>query len=188
MSEDYTLSFTQANLYALFLILPVTAAYLLPYGWLYGWYSLAVDLVQFIDSIPIFLISIIIGTIVHEFIHAICWSWFDGIPWGRIHFGFQWNSFTPYVHCPDPVDVTNYRWGVVMPGIVLGLIPYVIALALQNGWLLGFALFFTLAAGGDLLILWLLRDVETGLKVQDHPNLVGCRVVKSNKKEDTGNE
>ncbi len=175
--REYTLNFTQANLYALALYIPIIAAFILPYAWVYGWSLLGVDIVQFIENIPVFFISIILGTVVHELIHAICWSWLDGIPWKKIHFGFKWKVLTPYVHCPEPVEVTNYRWGVAMPGIVLGIIPYVLALLLQNGWLLGFGLFFTLAAGGDILILWLLRNVKSGKKVQDHPDLVGCKVV-----------
>ncbi|HET6528317.1 MAG TPA: hypothetical protein VFG39_06165, partial [Balneolaceae bacterium] len=54
---------------------------------------------------------------------------------------------------------------------------FLASLILQNGWLLGFGLLFTLAAGGDILILWLLRKVDDGLLVQDHPDLVGCVVL-----------
>jgi len=100
--------------------------------------------------------------------------------WENIHFGFKWAVLTPYVHCPKPIEVRNYRWGVAMPGIVLGILPYVMALIMQNGWLLAFGLFFTLAASGDILILWLLRNVGDGKKVKDHPKLVGCRVVDEN--------
>lgn len=183
--REYTLSFTQANVYALALYIPITAVFILPYVWIYSWTMLGADILLFFTDIPVFVISIILGTAAHELIHAICWSWLDGIPWKKIHFGFKWKFLTPYVHCPEPVEVTNYRWGVAMPGIVLGIIPYVLALILQNGWLLGFGLFFTLAAGGDLLILWLLRGVEVGKQVQDHPDLVGCKVVNLNEDDST---
>jgi len=178
-SNEYTLSFAAANGYALAIVFPIVALLVVPYGWLYGFKTLGYDLAGFLVSPLLFLISVIVGTVVHEFIHAICWSWLDDIPWAKIHFGFKWKMLTPYVHCPEPVEVNNYRWGVIMPGIVLGIVPYLVALVLQNGWLLGFGLFFTLAAGGDILILWLLRGVTAGNKVQDHPDLVGCRVVDS---------
>lgn len=177
MSREPTLGFIKANFYALFLVLPTTVVYMLPYGLLYGWTALGADLLHFISSLPLFLLAIVIGTILHETIHALCWSWLDGIPWENIHFGFKWKSLTPYVHCPEPVEVRNYRWGVAMPGIVLGVVPYLLALILQNGWLLGFGFFFTLAAGGDILILWLLRGIPEGKRVQDHPELVGCVVL-----------
>ncbi|HEX6982046.1 MAG TPA: DUF3267 domain-containing protein [Balneolaceae bacterium] len=175
--NEYTLNFAQANGYALGLIIPIFAAYLLPYGLLYGWETMWSDFIVFFTDIPLFLISLIAGTIIHELLHAVCWSWLDRIPWSKIHFGFKWRTITPYVHCPEPIEVSNYRWGVAMPGIFLGVLPFLAALILQNGWLLGFGLFFTLAAGGDILILWLLRKVDEGLLVQDHPDLVGCIVL-----------
>ncbi|MDZ7680916.1 MAG: DUF3267 domain-containing protein [Fodinibius sp.] len=175
--EEYTLGFTAANSYALLLSLPLIATFIVPYALIYGWGTLGADLPAFLVNIPLFLVSVLLGTVVHEFIHAVCWSWLDGIPWNRIEFGIKWKLLTPYVHCPESVEINNYRWGVAMPGIVLGLLPYLLALVLQNGWLLGFGIFFTLAAGGDLLILWLLRNVERGSKVQDHPDLIGCQVV-----------
>lgn len=176
-SREYTLSFTAANLYALLVMVPIVLIYILPYAWIYGWAALGRGLVAFIDNILVFAIALVVGTVAHELIHAVSWSWLDGISWDKIHFGFKWKMLTPYVHCPEPVEVGNYRWGVVMPGLVLGVLPYIISLILQSGWLLGFGLFFTLAAGGDLLILWLLRGVKAGTKVQDHPDLVGCKVI-----------
>lgn len=179
-SNNYTLSFAAANAYALALIIPIVVMFLVPYGWVYGTATLGTDLFHFFETPILFLVAVVIGTLAHEAIHALCWSWLDEIPWSKIHFGFKWKLLTPYVHCPEPVEVSNYRWGVAMPGIVLGVVPYLASLALQNGWLLGFGLFFTLAASGDILILWLLRGVRNGIKVQDHPELVGCKVMSGN--------
>jgi len=180
LSFDYTLSFTKANVYALVLVIPILGIYLVPYGMVYGVKAIGPDSVIFFLNIPLLLGSFVLGTIGHELIHALCWSWLDHIPWDKIHFGFKWSTLTPYVHCPEPIEITNYRWGVAMPGIVLGLLPYLIALLLHNGWLLGFGLVFTLAASGDILILLLLSPVASGTLVQDHPELVGCRVVEEN--------
>ena len=178
-SNEYSLGFTEANVYALLLALPLIVFLLVPYALIHGWVTLGADLPEFLVNIPLFAISVLVGTVLHEFIHAVCWSWFDDIPWSKIEFGIKWKVLTPYVHCPEPVEVNNYRWGVAMPGIVLGILPYILALMLQNGWLLGFGLFFTIAAGGDVLILWLLRYVKKGSRVQDHPDLVGCKLYES---------
>jgi hypothetical protein len=179
MNKEYTVSVSAANVYAFLISIPVVVFFILPYAWLYGWATMESDIGQFIDAPLLFILSIIFGSVIHELIHAICWSWLDGIPWTKIHFGFKWKWLTPYVHCPEPVEVSNYRWGVAMPGIVLGILPYLLALVLQNGWLLGFGLFFTIAAGGDILILWLLRSVGQGRYVQDHPELIGCKILES---------
>ncbi len=180
MVREYTLSFLEANIYSLLVYVPIIAGYFVPYGLLYGWTAFGTDIVKALDNPLIFLAIIFIGIAVHEFIHGISWWWMDDIPWEKIHFGFKWAVLTPYVHCPEPIEVSNYRWGVAMPGIVLGILPYLIALISHNGWLLAFGLFFTLTASGDILILWLLRNVRGGKKVQDHPDLVGCRVVDEN--------
>lgn len=180
MMREYTLSFLEANIYSLLVYVPIIAGYFVPYGLLYGWTAFGTDILQALDNPLIFLAIIFIGIAVHEFIHGISWWWMDDIPWEKIHFGFKWAVLTPYVHCPEPIEVSNYRWGVAMPGIVLGILPYLIALISHNGWLLAFGLFFTLTASGDILILWLLRNVRGGKKVQDHPDLVGCRVVDEN--------
>lgn len=175
--REYTLSFFEANIYSLLTYVPILAGYYLPYGLLYGWSAFGLDIIQGIGNLLYFLAAIIIGTAVHELIHAISWWWFDDIPWKKIHFGLKWKILTPYVHCPEPVEITNYRWGVAMPGILLGVIPYLLGLIFHNGWLLAFGLFFTLAASGDILILWLLRNIKSGKKVQDHPEKVGCVVL-----------
>ncbi|WP_138431216.1 DUF3267 domain-containing protein [Fodinibius saliphilus] len=179
MPKEYTLSFGQANWYALILLIPIGVLLLVPYASLYSWSTLGKDLVLFIKDFPLFILAVVVGTFAHELLHAISWVWLDAISWSNIHFGFNWNALAPYVHCSQPIEVTHYRWGVAIPGIVLGVVPYLCALVFHYEWLLGFSLFFTLAAGGDILILWLLRKVEKGKKVQDHPELVGCRIIES---------
>lgn len=176
-ARNYTLRFAQANIYALGLMIPIFLAYFLPYGLIYGWQTAGTDLLDLFSDYRIFLAALVIGTLAHEIIHAICWWWLDDIAWNNIHFGFKWSSLTPYVHCPEPIEISNYRWGVAMPGIILGFLPFLVALLLQNGWLFGFGLFFTLAAAGDLLVLWLLRKVDAGSLIQDHPDLIGCKVL-----------
>jgi hypothetical protein len=179
-SKDYTIDVVKVNIYALGLFIPIFATYLLLYSVVYGFSVMVNDFFVFFSNPLIFLISLIVGAVLHEMIHAICWSWLDGIPWNNIQFGFKWKTLTPYVHCPVPVEVNNYRWGVAMPCLVLGIIPYTLSLIFQNGWLLGFGLMFTVVASGDILMLWLLRCVKSGKLVQDHPDLMGCQVINPN--------
>jgi hypothetical protein len=66
-----------------------------------------------------------------------------------------------------------------MPLIVLGLIPYAIALATGSGWLMAFGVFFTVAPVDDIIILWMMRNLHSNELVQDHPSKVGLLVVSS---------
>lgn len=92
-------------------------------------------------------------------------------------FGINWRTLTPYAHIKVPITARAYRWGAFMPGLVLGLIPCLIAVLTGSGWLLVVGAVFILVAGGDFLVLWLLRGVPAGALVEDHPTAIGCRVV-----------
>ena len=63
-----------------------------------------------------------------------------------------------------------------MPGIILGIIPSIIAIVTGSLGLFIFGLFFTLAAGGDFMIVNLLRDEPKNNLVQDHPSKIGCYI------------
>ena len=67
-----------------------------------------------------------------------------------------------------------------MPGLLLGIVPMVVGVVIGSGWLLFFGAISTLAAGGDMLILWLLRGVPGHRLVEDHPTNAGCFVLREN--------
>lgn len=177
---DYTMGIVKANILALLLSIPIFLGYSLIYISLHGTDGWGMSMDSIATNFSFFLISLVVGIVLHEFIHGVSWWWLDDISWSHIHFGFKWATLTPYVHCPESIEVTNYRWGVAMPGMMLGIIPFLLALVFQNGWLFGFGLIFTLAAGGDIIMLWMLRQVPDGFMVQDHPDLMGCKVFNSN--------
>ena len=120
--------------------------------------------------------AFVAGVVVHEGLHAVAWKLAAGLPWAAIKLGFQWKTLTPYAHARVPMPARAYRIGALTPGVVLGLAPTLAALAAGDGALLLFGLLFTLAAGGDALILWLLRGVAPGRLVEDHPSRAGCFV------------
>jgi hypothetical protein len=123
------------------------------------------------------LIVLLLGILTHEAIHGLTWKFATGKPFGVITFGFDWKTITPYAHCREPMAVNHYRLGAVMPLILLGIVPSLFAIAGGQGGLMAFGLFFTFAAGGDMLILWLLRDVAPPALVEDHPSQAGCYVL-----------
>ncbi|HEX5807060.1 MAG TPA: DUF3267 domain-containing protein, partial [Anaerolineales bacterium] len=115
----------------------------------------------------------------HELIHGISWVLFGHKPFSSVKFGFQWKTLTPYAHLKEPVKVNAYRLGAFLPGFVLGILVYSLSLVLGDGNLFLFGLLHTAAAGGDWLVLWLLRKVKSGTLVEDHPTHAGCYVIES---------
>jgi len=172
--EALTVSMAQANLFALLMIVPVGTLGVI-YGLLWGGRRLfegflALDLAQF-------LLVFIIGIVLHEAIHGLTWMITARKPARAIKVGFQLKTLTPYAHCREPMPVEAYRLGTMMPGLLLGLLPVIAGLVTGNTALMLFGLLFTLAAGGDALILWLLRQVKSGQWVEDHPTEAGCYVL-----------
>jgi hypothetical protein len=87
--------------------------------------------------------------------------------------GMHWKLLTPYAWCREPISLGAY----MLPGLLLGVLPFLGALASSSAWLAAWGIFFTLAASGDLLVVWLVRDVPSDALVIDHSSRCGCEVV-----------
>ncbi|WP_338870760.1 DUF3267 domain-containing protein [Spirosoma sp. SC4-14] len=128
--------------------------------------------------ILLFIVAMFIGIVVHELIHGLTAHWYGRIGWQHIKFGFDVKSGSPYCHATVPMTSGKYRVVVVMPLVILGLVPYAVSLLTGHVWLLSFGVFFTLAAVGDVMILWLMRHLPSDVLVQDHPTKVGLMVIR----------
>jgi hypothetical protein len=104
------------------------------------------------------------------------WALFAKKPLSVFKLGFQWKSITPYAHCKEPMDIQPYRVGSFAPGLLLGILPWMASLFTGDILLFLFGLLYTIAAGGDFLILWIIRNVKPGTLVEDHPTNAGCYV------------
>lgn len=151
---------------------------LLPYVSIWGWVKTGSDLSLFYNHYLLFPLLIVAGIIAHELIHGLTWMVAGNTSRNAIKFGVNWRALAPYAHCEVPLEINAYRWGAVMPGIVLGLLPYLIGLMSGSGWFTLFGYLFLITASGDFLILWLIRKIESGEFVQDHPDEAGCKIVK----------
>jgi hypothetical protein len=127
-------------------------------------------------NLPLFAFLLVIGIFLHELIHLFAWAAFARKPLYAFKLGFQWAALTPYAHSKEPMDIFPYRIGAAAPGLLLGIIPWLISLFIGNLLLFFFGLAYTSAAGGDFLILWLLRHVKPNTLVEDHPSNAGCFV------------
>lgn len=175
-SEERTASVVQANVAAIVGVLPPLAVLAVGYGLVWGWDALGDGFNDLFEPVWEFLLLFVGGVVVHEALHGIAWRWAGAAP-GSVRFGFQWKTLTPYAHSTAAMTARAYRIGAVTPGFVLGLVPALVGLVLGWGATFWFGLLFTLAAGGDALILWLLRGVSGDRLVEDHPSKPGCLVL-----------
>jgi hypothetical protein len=170
--RDLSVSMERANVIVLFTSIPVVIVQFALFNIMHG-----AEEMEPTWNLSVLAIIVLFGILVHELIHGITWMALGNKPFSSIKFGFQWKTLTPYAHLTEPVEVTAYRLGAFMPGFVLGILVYIVSLVLGDGNLFWFSLIHTSAAGGDWLILWLIRNIEPGQLVEDHPTRAGCYVI-----------
>jgi hypothetical protein len=172
-----------ANVFAFIMLPPVCLMFVLPFFLL--WKS---DFPDLIDNFHVFgitgytslilIVLIIVGSILHELIHGIFFAKYAVNGWKSIKFGVMWKMLAPYCHCKEPLKVRHYIIAAIMPVIILGLIPGIVSLIWGSPALLISGVFFTVSGGGDILIIWSLRNENKDDLVQDHPSKIGCYVFK----------
>lgn len=177
MKRDLSISLFDANLYGLLVPLPIIALFATLYIARWGLVTFTFDLLNVFASPSLFVLAFIVGIVLHELIHGVTWMIAGRKSWRTIKMGIMWWALTPYAHSLEPLAINAYRVGVVMPAILLGILPSLFAVVIGSGWWLAFGIVFTLAAGGDMIVLWLVRNVERGKLVEDHPSRCGCYVI-----------
>lgn len=183
--EKLTINLVYANTFALLFIIPIFILFGLPYILIWN----DQFTIQYIkENLPkatnewiyiqgfLFIAVMFLGIVLHELIHGITWAYFANKGFKSIKFGVLWKMVTPYCHCIEPLTVKHYILGAVMPAIILGIIPSIIAIAIGSLGLILFGTFFTLAAGGDFLMINILRKEKFDSLVQDHPSEIGCYI------------
>lgn len=147
----------------------------LGYAGVWGWPAVVSGFKQFFRLIS-FIPTMALGVIVHEGLHGLGWKYAGKLRWSDITYGIQWKVLTPYAHSQRPMRKTAFVRGTLLPGIILGGLPYFIALSLGSDWLMLFGFVFTFTASGDFWTVYSLRKVPKDQWVLDHPENVGCIV------------
>ena len=159
---------------SLIIAIPIAILQTLPFFLLHGFPSPSNN-----ANMPIYGFILLFGIFAHELIHMTAWAFFAKKPLSAFKLGFQWKSLTPYAHCKEPMDILPYRIGSFMPCLLLGILPWVISLFTGDILFFLFGFLYTAAAGGDLLILWIIRKVKPNTLVEDHPTNAGCTIYES---------
>ena len=171
----------RANILAFVIGIPAAIVQLYIFVYLHGAQTGQIDLAALL-SLLLFFVVLIGSIFVHELIHGLTWKALGKKSHVTITYGFQWKTLTPYAHLNEPVEINIYRIGGFMPGFVLGILPYLLSLVLDNNFLLWFGVIHTIAASGDWLVLWSLRHEKSGTLVEDHPSRAGCYIIENPEK------
>ncbi len=177
MIREHTITIKQANMYGLVMFLPILVITALPFFLLNDVHFSGPSLSHTLS----FILLMAGGIVVHELLHGVVWALGQRRGWKAVKFGFNKEWLTPYCHCDQPISVLVYRLGAMTPLVVLGIIPLVVSYG--NGsfslWLYGFI--FTVAAGGDMIAIWMVRHLRWNSKVMDHPENMGFIQIESEK-------
>jgi hypothetical protein len=173
---DVSISAGQATKMALALIPIFAVVVLVPHWLIWGGISFVGDVLAVLRPIiviPVFIISVF----VHEALHGLGFVWFGHLAWRDVRFGFHWKALAPYAHCQAPLSAGAYRGAVLLPGLMLGVIPALIGVIIGLGGLSIYSIIMLMAAGGDFVILWVIRCVPASSLVLDHAERPGCWIL-----------
>jgi hypothetical protein len=173
---DYSISMLRANLAGFPLFLVMMSALVLPFVAMLGLPAFILGVNRFVE-LQVFLPWVAAGTVAHEALHGLGWMAAGNRSFRSVRFGFHWKTLTPYAHFTEPITVSAYRIGIVLPGLAVGFAPALAGYAIGNPAFVLFGGIFFGAAAGDALGLWAVRNIPAGTFVLDHPSRVGCTVV-----------
>lgn len=176
-NKDLSISAIKANLYAIPIVMISIVGSLGSFIYIHGWAAFKDGFVSIYLYLPIFLIVFILGTFLHEILHAASFLIFGKLNIKQIKIGIQWKILTPYAHCKVPIKAKVYRVALLMPAIILGFLPLVISWIWGWSWLAVYGTLFIILAGGDLLVLWIIRALDSNDLVKDHPSKCGCIIL-----------
>lgn len=109
----------------------------------------------------------------HEIIHAIVAMFFCKKGYKSVKINIHKKTFTPYMHCKEPLKKLPFILVTITPLIFLGIIPLVFAFIYYNHIVFSLGLIMTVAAIGDIIILYYIIPISNNKKIQDHPKKVG---------------
>ncbi|MBQ6696172.1 MAG: DUF3267 domain-containing protein [Lachnospiraceae bacterium] len=175
--KELTMSVVAANFVAIFSALPFIII-------LVGLFALLNPQTNWemgggLEGLWMFLIVFMILIVVHELIHGFTWGMFAQSKLKAISFGFIWQYLTPYCTCKEPLKKYQMVLGSLMPTIVLGIVPGIVAAL--SGWVAALYMGCMLIVGGgaDIVIACKIMFYKSKGKetlFYDHPYKVGTIV------------
>ena len=171
--KEHTLGLVYANIMAFVVAIPI----IVPFALLFYFVSEPVEIYEFpFVKLIVLAFLYIVSIVVHEALHGITWACFAKNHFKSIEFGVIWEMLTPYCTCSEVLKKWQYVLGSMMPLIVLGIVPCIIAVISGNIYALAFGAIMVIAAGGDIIVTLRILRYKTDkneLVFYDHPTKCG---------------
>jgi hypothetical protein len=183
VSENYEqdkiiINMTKATIFSLIVLIGSVVIFGIPYYFIWAFSSeikLFPILVGQINRI-VFLFILASGLFIHELIHGLFFGLFAKDGFKAIKIMWLKKSFTLGCYCGNELKIKHFIVGTIMPLIILGIIPTIVAIIIGNTPLLVFGLLYISASGGDIIIVknlihenkndWILsRENEVGFNI-----------------------
>lgn len=134
------------------------------------------------SDLLLFLGIFMVLVVVHELIHGITWGLCARSGFKSIEFGVIWEYLTPYCTCSEPLKKSQIVLGALMPTILLGVVPGVVACCIGSTELVYMGGAMILGGGADIMIVGKILRHKTGKTAlfHDHPYKVGTIVFEKN--------
>ncbi len=173
--KDVSVPIAQIVAQSLGLSMALLAAPLVIFGVARGFGTLLVAFTG--DGLLLVLVGVLVALVLHEGVHALGWIVFARLAPTQIRFGVDRKTLSPYAHALAAMPVQGYRVGTVLPLILVGIVPLIIAVIAGSGVLAVIAAVMISGAVGDIVVLWIIRGIPASARVLDHPSQAGCYVV-----------
>jgi hypothetical protein len=177
IKEKKSISMPWANCFAIMVLILTLVVFGVPYYLIWSNGSIPTDPLILTNNVLIMTLIMVfmflVGIVVHELIHGLTFAIFAKNGFKSIKFGVLWKIVTPYCHCKEPLKLKHYIVGALMPTILLGIIPAVLALITGSMILLIFAVLLISGGAGDLLLVLSLRNEKKDVLIEDDPSEVG---------------
>ncbi|QXE01450.1 DUF3267 domain-containing protein [Terribacillus sp. DMT04] len=121
----------------------------------------------------VFFVLTGLGIVLHEFLHGIGFICFGKVKLKQVEYGVSWKQGIAYAHCKVPIRLRAYRIALLMPVILTGLLPLLLAYIIGSGMLLAVSVILTAGGIGDWLVFRSLMKYDASQQILDHPTKVG---------------
>ncbi|APD06911.1 hypothetical protein UJ101_01392 [Flavobacteriaceae bacterium UJ101] len=134
---------------------------------------------QFSLFIILCVIVLLLSFFIHELIHAYFFSIYAFGGRKSVEIGFKWKKLLPYAFCKEALTRNQSLIAILMPSIILGFIPMVIAFSIDSFLLLCYSIIMVIGSLGDFIIIFLLLGISRNSKIKGDETLKGFYVIES---------